>query len=88
MNKLLIENYYKFMEKRTKYFKSPILNLDHYDFYQIGCFEKDDKEKTKDIINKVLEVYEINKGHVVWRIVLNGWGFPWVQIHYNKKLGA
>jgi len=85
MKKLIIENYYKFLETHPKYFKSPLLNMDRYGFIQLGIIEKD-KEKTRHIINRILLFREIQQGHIVWRILKNGWGEPFVQVFYNKKI--
>lgn len=91
IKKLLIENYYKFLETHPKYFKSPLLLMNRYGFMQVGVYEKEiykenKVEKTEDIIKMVIKSRKIHKGHIVWRIVKNGWGLPWVQVFYNEKI--
>jgi hypothetical protein len=86
LNKLLIENYSKFMKKRTRYFYSPLLTLNGNGFIQLGQFEKDKDYKTKDTIIDLLKAHQIESGHIVWRTVYNGWGLPWAQVWYNNKI--
>lgn len=81
---VLIENYYKFLASRKRFFKSPLLILRHYGFTQIGQYER--LGKSYDIVTDLLRFREIKKGHIVWRQVKDGWGFPWVEIFYNDKV--
>jgi len=83
--KLLIKTYQKFISKHTKYYKSPILNLDHYEFINLGFYEKQE-ESPIDVIKKVIKIREFRAGHIVWRYIYDLWKFPYIEIHYNKKV--
>lgn len=71
---ILIEDYYKWLSKRTKYFKSPTLNLSREGFFPLEIVERDKGEKSLDIIKLCLESRKIINGHVVYRILKDGWG--------------
>ena len=82
---ILVENYYKFLSKRTKFHKSPDLNLDHYGFIRIDCSEKEN-EKTRDIIKQIIKIHQIKRGHIVFRYTQGGWGIPYITIYYNRRI--
>ncbi len=68
MKKILIENYYKFLETHPKYFKSPILNLDRYGFSEINSeFLYQIDSKPKEYIGDIIKIKNITKGHIVFR---------------------
>jgi hypothetical protein len=86
MSKLLIESYYKWLTKIPKYFKSPLLNLDRAGFIQLNITERSTNEKTKDLIEAELLFRQIKSGHIVYRTLKDGWGWPHIQIFYNKRI--
>jgi hypothetical protein len=83
---MLIEGYSKFMKTRTRYFHSPALILVREGFHEILSFEKDKDTKTLEYIKDYLKIKGITSGHIVWRTVYNGWGFPWAQVWYRKEI--
>ena len=87
MKKILIENYYKFLETHPKYFKSPVLVLDRYGFseidseflYLMGC-------KPKEYIKDILKHKNITKGHIVFRYTTHTYRERAIEIWYNKQI--
>jgi hypothetical protein len=84
---MLIENYNKFMNTRTKFFKSPILNLDRYGFTMI------DEEffwkmtcKPKQYLQWIIKSRNITSGHIVFRYTTHTWGEKAIEIWYNEKI--
>ncbi len=84
---MLIENYYKFLETHTKYFKSPSLNMDRYGFFEI------DREflwkmdcKPKKYIRNIIRLQNIIGGHIVFRFTTHTYGEKSIEIFYNKKI--
>lgn len=87
MKRLLIENYYKFLETHTKFFKYPLLNLDRYGFSEIDnefLWKMD--IKPKEYIRKALEIRDITKGHIIFRYTTHTYGERAIEIWYNKDI--
>ena len=87
MGRILIENYYKFLEKHSKYFKSPSLNLDRYGFFEIDSeFLYKIDSKSREYIKAVLKCKNITKGHVVFRYTTHTYGERAIEIWYNTEI--
>ena len=87
MKKILIENYYKFLETHPKYFKSPILNLDRYGFSEIDSeFLWKINNKPKEYIKDSLERRNITKGHIIFRYTTHTYGERAIEIWHNKQI--
>jgi len=87
MKNILIENYYKFLETHTKYFKSPILNLNRYGFVILGgdfLWEVDSKPKKH--IRNIIKVRNITEGHIVFRFTTHSYGEKYIEIWHNEKI--
>ncbi len=84
---LLIENYYKFLSKRTKFFKSPLLNLDRYGFREIADeFLYKIDIKPREYVARQIKFKNIIKGHIVYRFTAHTYGERAIEIFYNKKI--
>lgn len=85
--KLLIENYYKFLETHPKYFKSSTLLLDRYGFRIIGGnFRWKISYKPRSYINDILKLKGITKGHIVYRWTTATDREPYLEIWCNNKI--
>ena len=84
---LLIENYYKFMSMRTKFHKSPVLNLDRYGFSEIDSeFLWKINNKPKEYIRNIIKIRNITKGHIVFRYTTHTYGERAIETWYNKEI--
>ncbi len=85
--RMLIENYYKFLETHPKYFKSPLLNMDRYGFTKIdGEFLYLMDSKPKEYIRNIIKIRNIIDGHIVFRYTTHTFKTPAIEIFYNKKI--
>ena len=85
--KLIIENYYKFLETHPKYFKSPLLNMDRYGFSEIDSeFLWKMNSKPKEYIRDIIKLRNITKGHIVFRYTTHTYREKTIEIFYNKKI--
>ena len=85
--RILIENYYKFLETHPKYFKSHLSNMNRYGFTEIDDeFLYKIDSKPKEYVRNIIKIRNIIEGHIVFRYTTHTYQTRTIEIFYNEKI--